>query len=170
MSFNKPTGYSRVLTSISHSIHSTGRVQPTKNKDFNNNNRIERRKSRFFTISSLCHELSPTCTLNGPERDRVQITCNTSSAYHVQHAVCHMVRRDSSAIKFDRVEIAFILTLSLLVETISLYSELTKIFLSQFQHWWQMAECESKVSSTHVIFASRHVTEQICEEHHTLPG
>ena len=41
-------------------------------------------------------------------RNRVQITCNTSNAYHVQPAVCHLVRRDSSAIKFYRVEIAFI--------------------------------------------------------------
>ena len=32
---------------------------------------------------------------------------NTSGASYVQH-VCHVVRRDSSAIKFDRVEIAFI--------------------------------------------------------------
>ena len=47
-------------------------------------------------------------TLKWPGRNRVQITCNTSSAYHVQPAVCHLVRRDSSAIKFDRVDIAFI--------------------------------------------------------------
>ena len=30
-------------------------------------------------------------------------------AHHVQHVVCHLVRRGSSAIKFDRVEIACIL-------------------------------------------------------------
>ena len=41
----------------------------------------------------------------------MQITCNTSSAHHVQHVVCHVVRRGSSAIKFDRVEITFILAL-----------------------------------------------------------
>ena len=29
----------------------------------------------------------------------------------MQHVVCHAVRRDSSAIKFDRVQIAFILAL-----------------------------------------------------------
>ena len=40
----------------------------------------------------------------------MQITCNTSSAYHVQN-VYHVVRRDNSTIKFDRVEIAFILAL-----------------------------------------------------------
>ena len=77
----------------------------------NNNNRIERRNSTFFTISSLRHELSPTRTLKWPERNRVRVTCYTLSAYHVQPAVCHLVRRDSSAIKFDRVEIAIILAL-----------------------------------------------------------
>ena len=39
-----------------------------------------------------------------------QITCNTSSTDHVKHVVCQMLRRDSSAIKFDRVEIALMLT------------------------------------------------------------
>ena len=53
----------------------------------NNNNRIQRCYSRFFTISSQRHELSPTCMLKWPRRNRVQITCNTSSAYHVQHVV-----------------------------------------------------------------------------------
>ena len=52
--------------------------------------------------------LSPTRTLKRPGRNRVHFTCNTSSAYHVQPALCHLVRRDSSALKFDRVEIAFI--------------------------------------------------------------
>ena len=82
-------------------------------------NRIERRNSRFFTISSLRRELSPTRTLKWPGRDRVQIMCNTSSAYHVQHAVRHLMRRVSSAIQFDRVEIAIFLDLSLLAETIN---------------------------------------------------
>ena len=85
----------------------------------NNNNRMERRKSRFFTISSPRCELSPTRTLKWPGRDRAQNTCNTSSAYHVKHAVCHLVRGGRSAIKFDRVEIAFILVLSLLAKTIN---------------------------------------------------
>ena len=40
-----------------------------------------------------------------------QVARAQSSSYHVQHIVCHVVRRDSSAIKFDRAEIAFILTL-----------------------------------------------------------
>ena len=49
--------------------------------------------------------------LKWPRRNRVQITCNTPSAYHVQRVVCHLVRRDSSAFKFDRIEFAFILPL-----------------------------------------------------------
>ena len=54
------------------------------NNNNSNNNCIQRRYSRFFTISSQRRELSPTCTLKWPGRNRVQITCNTSSAYHVQ--------------------------------------------------------------------------------------
>ena len=41
----------------------------------------------FFTVSSLHLELSPTCTLKWPEWNRVQIICNTSSAYYVQHVM-----------------------------------------------------------------------------------
>ena len=72
----------------------------------NNNNCTERCNSRFFTISSQCHELYPTWTLKWPGHNRVQVTCNTPSCMQ-----CHWVWRDSSAIKFDRVEIAFILVL-----------------------------------------------------------
>ena len=54
----------------------------------NNNNRIQRRNSRFFfTISSLRREPSPTRTVKWPGRNRVKTTRNTSSAYHVQHVV-----------------------------------------------------------------------------------
>ena len=38
----------------------------------------------FFTVSSLRRAASPTRTLKWPGCNRVQITCNTSSAYHVQ--------------------------------------------------------------------------------------
>ena len=38
----------------------------------------------FFTISSLRHKPPPTCTLMWSGCNHVQITCNTSSAYHVQ--------------------------------------------------------------------------------------
>ena len=68
-------------------------------------------KGAIFTISSLRHKLSPTRTLKWPGCNRVQITCNTSSTCHVQPVVCHLVQRDSSAIKFDRVEIAFLFEL-----------------------------------------------------------
>ena len=61
--------------------------KPIYNNNNNNNNRTERRNSRLFTISSLRREPSPTRTLKWPGRDRVQTTCNTSSAHHVQHVV-----------------------------------------------------------------------------------
>ena len=50
----------------------------------NNNNCIQWRYSRCFTISSQRRELSPIRTLKWPGCNRVQITCNTSNAYHVQ--------------------------------------------------------------------------------------
>ena len=53
----------------------------------NNNNHIQRRYSRFFTSSSQRHELSPTRMLKWPRRNRMQITCNTSGAYHMQRVV-----------------------------------------------------------------------------------
>ena len=80
----------------------------------NNNNRTEMHNSRFFTISSLRREPSPTRTFKWPKRDHVQIMWNTSKFERLSRATCdtcHMVQRDSSAIKFDRVEIAFILAL-----------------------------------------------------------
>ena len=60
--------------------------------DDDNNNCIERRKSRFFTISSLRRELSPTRMLKWPGRNRVRIACNTSNSYRVQHVVYHVAR------------------------------------------------------------------------------
>ena len=64
-------------------------------------NHIERRYSETFTISSLHYELSLTHVLNWPGPNHVQITCNTLRVYHVQHVVCHMVRKDSSVIMSD---------------------------------------------------------------------
>ena len=69
--------------------------QVARNTD--NNNRIQRRYSRFFTISSQRRELSPTRTLKWPRRNRVQITCNTSSAYHVQHVVLRATWYEATA-------------------------------------------------------------------------
>ena len=54
------------------------------NNNNNNNNRIQRRYSIFFTISSQRRELSPTHLLKWPGRNRVQIMCTMSSAYHLQ--------------------------------------------------------------------------------------
>ena len=51
--------------------------------------------------------------------NHVQIICSTSSAYRVQRVVSHVVRRDSSAVQLDRVEIVFISGLVLLAETIT---------------------------------------------------
>ena len=58
----------------------------------NNDNHIQKRNSRFLTISSLPREPSPPRTLKWPERNRVQITGNTSSAYHVQHVVLRGIK------------------------------------------------------------------------------
>ena len=64
---------------------------------------IDRCNSRFCTISSLRRELSPTCTLKWPGRNHVQIMSNISNAFHVQHVMCHVLQKDSSAISFDKV-------------------------------------------------------------------
>ena len=61
-----------------------GRVATAAPTVNNNNNRIQRRYSRFLTISSQRRELSPTRTIKWPGRNRVPITCNTWSVDHVQ--------------------------------------------------------------------------------------
>ena len=91
--------------------------------DSNNNNWIQRRNSRFWQ--------SPSCAVNhlqhvrssGPgaivcksrATHRALITCNMSF-------MCHVVRRDNSATKFNRVQIAFI----------ELY------FISWTINWWRI--------------------------------
>ena len=57
----------------------------------------------------MCRETASTLTW--PGRDRVQVIGNTSSGYHVQHAVRYVARWGSSAFKFDRAEIAFTVAL-----------------------------------------------------------
>ena len=87
-----------ILTQRSLSLDS---VTPENDDD---DDRIDRQNSRFFfLVSSLCRELSPTRTLKWPRRNRVQITSSTSGGHHVEHVACHVVRRDSSAIRFNRV-------------------------------------------------------------------
>ena len=65
-------------------------------------------------IGDFCNLLTAPRTVSSTyaqvaRANHMQITCNTSSAYHVQSAVCHLEQRDSSAVKFDRIEIEFIL-------------------------------------------------------------
>ena len=62
------------------------KVLQMQNSNNNNDNRIERRNSRFSTISSLRRELSPTRTLKGAiicksrATHRALFTCNVSRA------------------------------------------------------------------------------------------
>ena len=61
-------------------------------------------------------------TCHVPHGTKGQLCANTSIACHMQHVMCHMVQRDSSATKSGRVEIAFILALLFsLAETINLW-------------------------------------------------
>ena len=56
------------------------------------------------------HELSPTRTLKWPGRIRVQIMCNTSSAYHMQHVVQRATWYEGTAqlLNLTEFEMAFI--------------------------------------------------------------
>ena len=82
-------------------------IKTTKNS--NNNNHIQRRNLRFFAISSLSCELSPTRALKWPRRNRANLVQHIKRLSHATCRVtCHLVRKDSSDIKFDKVEIAFI--------------------------------------------------------------
>ena len=54
--------------------------------------------------SSLCRKLFPVI-LKRSGCD--QITSSTSGTYHMHCVVCHVVWRNSTAVRFDKVEIAF---------------------------------------------------------------
>ena len=79
--------------------------------DDNNSSCMERRNSRLFFLQFL----TVPRTVSNPYAD---VARTQSCAYHVQHiehllratcrVLCHVVQRDSSAVKFGRVEIAFI--------------------------------------------------------------
>ena len=91
-------------TNIATDVMLTGELNDNNNDNNNNttttnnnNNRIQRRYSRFFTISSQRRKLSPTRTLKWPRRNRVQITCSTSGAYHVQHVVLRVTWYEGTA-------------------------------------------------------------------------
>ena len=73
-----------------------------KNKDS-----IERHNSKLLQ--------SPHCTMNclqhvskWPGRNHVQITCNTSRNYHLQHVVCHVVLLSLAELKLHLFELYFI--------------------------------------------------------------
>ena len=55
------------------------------------------------------------CLQNVSSRGQGAIVCKLRAThlgtYHVQHVVCHVIQRHSSAVKFDKVKIAFILVL-----------------------------------------------------------
>ena len=59
----------------------------------------------IFAISSLPCELSPTCMLKRPGHNHMQIMCNISSVYHLEH-VCQVVWKDSSAINLNFILLA----------------------------------------------------------------
>ena len=71
-------------------------TDPGLSNNNNNNNRIQRRYSRFFTISSQRRELSPIRS-SGPGA----IVCKSRATHRAlitckYHATYHLVRRDSS--------------------------------------------------------------------------
>ena len=47
------------------------------------------------------------------------MVCSTPDVAHNRHVVCHLVRKDSSTIYFDRVEITFVYCLTLMAEIVS---------------------------------------------------
>ena len=85
------------------------------NDNNNNNDRIEWLSLRFLQ-SPHCAE---DCLQHIGSSGQGPVMCNTSSTYHTQHVMCHVVWMDSSAVKFDRVKIAFILAFNLLTDTIN---------------------------------------------------
>ena len=129
------------------------------------NNVTEMSKSALFTIFLPRRELSETRTLTCPRHNCVQITCDTSNAYRVQNIVCHLARRDSSAVNSYRVEIASILSFVSLAEIFHLWiwrgnrstrrrphkphNEVWKFKFRQRlkrapQHWWKAPVRASK--------------------------
>ena len=79
--------HGQAIASLDDDNHHHHRRRRRRHHRHHNDSRIQRRNSRFLTISSLRCELSPTRTLKWPGRNRVKITCNTSSAYHVHHVL-----------------------------------------------------------------------------------
>ena len=94
-------GFVHVNNSLQQSSSQSGFMSKQKTKkpgrsNNNNNNRIERRNSRFLQSSHCTAScLHPTRTLKWLGCNRVQITCNTSSVYHVHHVMYHLERYTS---------------------------------------------------------------------------
>ena len=74
-------------------------MQSGQKTNANNNDRVGRRNSRFFPHNLLTaprtvsNPYAQVARAQSRATHRALITCNTSSAYHVQHVVCHVVRR-----------------------------------------------------------------------------
>ena len=89
-------------------VHRQQLVRHNAAFNHNNHNRIQRHNSRFFD-----NVLTAPRTVSNTYAQVVQLCAN-----HVQHieylshatchVTCHVVQRDSSAFKFDRVKIAFV--------------------------------------------------------------
>ena len=69
----------------------------THNNDINNNNCIQRRNSRFFHNRLVAPRTVSNTYAQVARRIRVQITCNSSSAYHVQHTVLYATWYEGTA-------------------------------------------------------------------------
>ena len=80
-----PQTVSNTISSLHHKLSPTQSPHCTAN--CLQHNLLTAPQTVSNTISSLHRKLSPTHTLKWPGHNRVQITCNTSSAYHVQHVV-----------------------------------------------------------------------------------
>ena len=77
-----------------------------------NKNRTERRNSRFFFIFYNLLTAPRTVSNTYDQVARAQSCANhVQHIGRVQHALCHVAQRDSSAVKLDTVEIVFILAL-----------------------------------------------------------
>ena len=78
------SGAHHVQHVVSHVVRRKGLAVKFNN---NHNNRIQRRKSRYFYNLLTAPRTVSNTYLKWPWRKLVQIKCNTSSAYHVQHVV-----------------------------------------------------------------------------------
>ena len=76
----------------------------------------------------------------------MQITYNTSGAYHVSHTVCHVVRMDSSATELSRTEIEFISALFLWLKPLTDKNVIKQFYLKSCAYQPNRYHCESVLS------------------------